>query len=154
VRGKRSGVSAEVRRCIRGIVRKCAQELAKYGSGLLCTKHRQTSSTPWRKTLPDNSRESIIFRSHLELCRSGYEHEPNSCRSRFGNPPIQRNIIPRGMDFRRSDISPSFWRDDPLGQLLREFRDKVAPTMVHARLDQISAESKPFWPFHSQKKRL
>jgi len=35
---------------------------------------------PGNETLRDNSCGSIIFRSHLELRRSGYEHKSNSCR--------------------------------------------------------------------------
>lgn len=74
---------------------------------LLCVTPSDLFDNP---ALRDNSCKSIIFRSHLELRRNGYKHKSNSCRGELQsfrwNPPIQRNIILRGTDFRRNDISP------------------------------------------------
>lgn len=104
---------------------------------LLCETPPNLSDTPVWNTLWYNSRESIIFRSHLELRRCGYKHKSNSCHRELGfwNPPIQRNIIPRGTNFRRSDISSTDWRDDPSGQLLHNFYDAIffKPIIAHKR---------------------
>lgn len=104
VRRKRVGI-AEEGISVPSDRRKC-RGFRKYGSNCYA-QHRQTYSTrPVVRQLRDNLRESIIFRSHLELRRSGCEYESNLCRGEVRSLLEPANPAKYySADFRRGVIS-------------------------------------------------